>query len=121
MVSVVVREAYEAINEAIDWLNRFAIHAPIVFGGEGALYDQLQQARHNLEIAYPELKVEEGKAKKCSFCGSDLGVSLEHDGNGNIFYCCGYCWAHVLHGGIVDDVPINLSARSACHCWRCSH
>jgi hypothetical protein len=56
MTSSVTRQSYEAINAAIEWLNRFAVHAPIIFGGEGELHDQLQQARHNLEIAYPELK-----------------------------------------------------------------
>ena len=46
--------------------------------------------------------------QKCSFCDSDLGVTLEQDASGTPFYCCGSCWAHVLHGGIMpsDITPV---------------
>lgn len=36
---------------------------------------------------------------KCSFCDSEWGASEERDELGHVFYCCGWCWAHVLGGG----------------------
>lgn len=50
-----------------------------------------------------ELQCKVCHAPTCSFCDRDLGIAQEHDGNGTAFYCCGSCYALVLHGGIVPD------------------
>jgi len=37
-------DMYEALKEALSWLNKYGEHAPITFGGEGELANKICQA-----------------------------------------------------------------------------
>lgn len=41
-----ITELEAACEAAMDWLNEFGEHAPITFGGEQEVYDQLYNARY---------------------------------------------------------------------------
>lgn len=46
---------------------------------------------------------------KCSFCESEWGVSQEVDARGRLFWCCGWCWAHVIYASQPPDVRTILT------------
>lgn len=51
-------------------------------------------------------------AVACVFCARTLSLSIEHDELGHTFWCCGYCFAHVIHAVQPHDVRVLIAERN---------